>query len=605
VRIDGYAPIRDYAVIGNKRTAALVALDGSIDWLCLPSFDSPSVFAALLDAAGGGRFALQPAVPFSARRRYLEDTNVLETTFTTAEGSVCVTDAMTRPTAHGLVWNQVVRRVRGAGAVPMRWELAPRFDYGATAVLPRRRQGVPVFQHGEHTLAVEAHGVGTPEVTGASVRGAFTAREGSDAVLALSAFHDEPITLSDPAHLVSRLDATCDRWRRWLAECEYSGPWAEAVRRSALALDLLVDDQSGAIAAAVTMGLPERIGADRNYDYRYGWLRDVNLTLGAMQRLGFRDQVHMSMTWMFRALRHDEPGLRVMYRLDGDPRIPLGELPLPGYRGSRPVTLGNAARDQRQLGNYGDVFDMTMAFVRDGGGLQPRAAKALEDVADGLCAIWREPDASIWELDDERQYTQGKLACWLAFTHAAELADAGQLPAAPARRWRREAAEVQRYVYEHCWSERRRSYARARGSDELDAAVLLATRGSFMEDDRRRLSATIDAIRSGLGAGGPLVYRFTGADREEGAFLACSFWVVEALVHAGRLDDAAEAMDALVALANDVGLYAEEIDPSTGDFLGNVPQALSHLALVNAAVAICRRPDSALPPAARGGQIDP
>ena len=586
VRTGGYAPIRDYAAIGNKRTAALVALDGSIDWLCLPTFDSPAVFAAVLDAERGGRFVLQPAVPFSARRRYLEDTNVLETTFETAGGCVTVIDGMTRPTAHGLVWNQIVRRVQGAGGVPMRWDIEPRFEYGSAAVRPERRGDVPVFHHGEHTLAVEAHGVGAPAVAGTSVRGAFVTREGGDAVLALSAFHDEPITLSTPGHLVSRLEATCDRWRRWLRDCDYSGPWKEAVRRSALALDLLVEDQSGAIAAAVTMALPERIGGDRNYDYRYGWLRDVNLTLGAMQRLGFRDQVHMSMAWMFRTLRADGPELRPMYRLEGDPQVPLQELPLPSYRGSRPVTLGNAARDQLQLGNYGDLFDMTAAFVRDGGGLQPHAARWLADAADRLCGIWRQPDAGIWELDEERPYTQGKLASWLALTHAAELAEAGELDGGRAARWRREAAEVERFVQEWCWSERQRCYVGAAGSEELDAAVLLATRGAFMDNRRERLTATVDAIRRELGAGGPLVYRYSGASREEGAFVACSFWVVEALACAGRRDEAAEAMDSLVALANDVGLYSEEIDPATGEFLGNLPQALSHLALVDAAVAI-------------------
>jgi GH15 family glucan-1,4-alpha-glucosidase len=264
----------------------------------------------------------------------------------------------------------------------------------------------------------------------------------------------------------------------------------------------------------------------------------------------------------------------------------LETLPLAGYRGSRPVTLGNAARDQLQLGNYGDVFDMTLAFVRDGGSLQPQAGQALADIADHLCGVWRQPDASIWELEDDAQYTQGKLASWLAFTHAAELADAGEVAGAHAARWRGEAAAVERYVRERCWSERRGAYARAAGSDELDAAVLLATRGSFMEAEPERLGATVDAIRSELGAGGPLVYRFSGAAQDEGAFLACSFWVVEALAQVGRGDEAAEMMDALVALANDVGLYSEEIDPATGEFLGNLPQALSHLALINAAVRL-------------------
>jgi GH15 family glucan-1,4-alpha-glucosidase len=585
-RVDGYAPIRDYAVIGNKRTAALVALDGSIDWLCLPDFAGPSVFAGLLDARGGGGFRLSPAVPFRVSRRYVPDTNVLETTFHTEDGTVTITDGMVRPIARGLVWNQIVRRVEATAAVPMEWEIAPRFDYGAVALPPREYAGVPAFVHGSHVLAVEAHGVGTPEATATAVRGAFTTRPDEVAVLALSAFHDEPITLSGRDHLLQRLDATVERWQRWLADCSYDGAWADAVRRSALALDLLVDEQSGAIAAAATMGLPERIGGSRNYDYRYSWLRDTNLTLGAMERLGFRDQVHVSLAWMFRALRRTRPRLRVMYRLDGGPRIPDRELPLPGYRGSRPVTLGNSAQNQLQLGNFGDVFDMAYTYIDDSAALQPQAARELADSADYLCRIWRRPDASIWELSDRRDYTQGKLAAWLALTHAAELAESGTLPGGRSAAWRREAERIRRYIHEHCWSQTLRSYSRARENDELDAAVLLATRGSFLEDEPERLAATTDAIRRQLSAGGPLVYRFTGAHEFEGAFVACSFWVVEALARVGRLDDAASAMDELVGLQNDVGLYSEEIDPVSGAFLGNLPQALSHLALVNAATTL-------------------
>jgi GH15 family glucan-1,4-alpha-glucosidase len=585
-RVDGYAPIRNYAVIGNKRTAALVALDGSIDWLCLPDFAGASVFGALLDAGRGGAFTLHPTVPFTVVRRYVPDTNVLQTTFTTATGSVTVTDAMTRPIARGLVWNQIVRRIEARGTVPMEWAISPRFEYAEVAVTPGTLAGAPGFVHGRHALAVEAHAVGEARATGCTVHGAFTAREGEVGVLALSAFHDEPVTLSSRDHLLQRLDATIDRWRRWLADCSYEGPWQEAVRRSALALDLLVDDQSGAIAAAVTMGLPERIGGPRNYDYRYGWLRDTNLTLRAMQRLGFRDQVHMSLTWMFRTLRHTRPQLPVMCRLDGETRLPDDTLPLHGYRGSQPVTLGNSAQDQLQLGNYGDVLDMTRAYVRAGGGLHPDAARDIADAIDHLRGVWRKPDASIWELDERRQYTQGKLAVWLAFTHAAELADVGQLPAERAPAWRREAAAVERYVRRTCWSDELSTYTRAGDGDDLDAGVLLAARGSFVEHDAGHLDATVAAIRRHLGAGGPLLYRFTGADEFEGAFVACSFWTVEALARVGKLAEAVDMMDELVALANDVGLYSEEIDPATDAFLGNLPQALSHLALVNAAVAI-------------------
>ena len=587
VRVDGYAPIRDYAVIGNKRTAALVALDGSIDWLALPSFGDPSVFGALLDRRRGGRFALSPTVPFTVERRYLEGTNVLTTTFHAAEGSVRVTDAMSRPTAQGLLWNQVVRRIDGvAGRVPMAWSVEPRFDYGATAVAPERRGEVPVFVHGPDVLAVEAFDAGEPRASGESLRAETVVEEGDVAVIALSAFHDEPLTFSTRAHLLERLESTAARWRHWLEGCRYDGPWSEAVLRSALALDLLVEDESGAIAAAATMGLPERIGGDRNYDYRYAWVRDTNLTLEAMLRLGLRDQVHTSLGWIMRAARSTQPRLRPMYQLDGRVELPDRRLPLEGYRGSSPVILGNGAQDQLQLGNWGDVFDMTLRYVHDHGALGPGQGSQLAAQADFLCRVWRRPEASIWELADEQQYTQGKLASWLAFDRAVCLAEEGHLPDGHVEQWRREADELARYIATRCWSERRQAYARTADGDELDAAVLLAARGSFLQDDPERLSSTIDAIRGELGAGGPLVYRYSGMQDQEGAFLACSFWLAEALAAAGRNDEAVEAMDALVGLASDVGLYSEEIDPSDGAFLGNLPQALTHLALINAASSI-------------------
>ncbi len=589
-RTGGYLPLRDYAVIGNKRTAALVGLDGAIDWLPLPTFDGPSAFAAVLDPERGGRCTLAPESAFTARRRYLEDTNVLETTLETADGAVRVTDAFSRPLARGLLWNQVIRRVDGlAGAVPMCWRVEPRFDYGATSLAPERIGGVPGFVRDDRVLAVEAFDVGEPEAASAALHGRFIAREGETAVLALSAFDAEPLSFSTRDHVLARLDATVDRWRAWMTTCAYDGPWRDAVRRSALALDLLVDDETGAIAAAATMGLPERIGGPRNYDYRYAWLRDTNLTLEAMRRLGFRDQVHTSLAWMLKTVRRTHPRLRPMYQLDGCVRLPVETLELAGYRDSRPVVLGNSAQDQLQLGNYGDMLDMTLHFVQDGGALAPGQARQLAEATDHVARIWRRPDASIWELSDSRHYTQGKLACWLALTHAADLAELGALPSGSAGRWRREAEDVRQYVSERCWSPALGAYTRAADSDELDAAVLLAARGSFLADDLPRLNGTIDAIRRELGAGGHLLYRYSGMEDEEGAFLACSFWLADALGRAGRLDEAAEVMDALVAQANDVGLFSEEIDPATGSFLGNLPQALTHLALINAASTLSGR----------------
>ncbi len=586
-RAGGYAPIRDYAVIGNKRTAALVALDGTIDWLCLPTLGAPSVFGALLDRRRGGRFALAPAVDFEVLRRYVPDTNVLETTFSTAAGTVRVTDALSRPIARPLLWNQVIRRIDGvSGEVPLRWSVEPRFDYGTATGRPDRRQGVPLLVHGRNVIAVQSCGAGDAVQDGHDIHGEFTARAGDVAVLALGGFCDEPLALSRAEHLLASLDSSCERWRRWMTGIEYDGPWAEAVRRSALALDLLADDESGAIAAAVTMGLPERIGGPRNYDYRYAWLRDANLTLEAMLAVGARDQVHVSLGWLLRTIRRTHPRLRPMYQLDGEPKLPDEALALEGYRGSRPVLLGNGAQDQLQLGNFGDVFDMTYQYVRDGHALAPEEGRRLAEIADFLCRTWLHPEASIWELPDQRAYTQGKLACWIALDRALALADRGELPAEGAAGWRRERDRIGRFVDEHCWSHARQAYARSAGSDELDAAVLLAGRVSWLREQPERFGATIDVIRRELGAGGPLLYRYSGMERHEGAFLACSFWLADALARAGRVDEAAETMDQLVAMGNDVGLFSEEIDPATGEFLGNLPQALTHLALVNAAYAI-------------------
>jgi GH15 family glucan-1,4-alpha-glucosidase len=588
-RVDGYAAIRDYGVIGDKRTAALVARDGSIDWMAVPTLDGPSAFGALLDSADGGAFALRPDVPFSATQAYVEDTNVLETTFATDVGTVRVTDALALPASRTLPWTQLLRRVDGlAGAVPMRFAVRPRFDDGATDPVVDRRDGALLFVREPDVLALQAFGAP------ADANGTFCCAQGDSALLVLHVFHDEPISLESEATLRGRLDETVDYWRRWTAGCRYDGPWRGAVRRSALALDLLVDGRTGAIAAAATMGLPERIGGERNYDYRYAWIRDANLTLEAMLNVGLTEQVHASLAWMLATIRATHPHVQPMYRLSGSPRVPDRRLDRPGYRGSRPVTLGNDARDQLQLGSYGDLFDMVARFVADGGTLPVTIAQRLSDVADHLTSIWRHHDSGIWELPERRPYTQSKLASWLALDRAVGLARAGILDARRAAAWQACAQDIRRFVRERCWSPTRGAYARDADSDALDCGLLLAARASFLLDEPERLGATLDVLRAELGAGGPLLYRASGMADIEGAFLACSFWMVECLARIGRVEEAVAAMDALVALAGPTGLLSEQVDPQTGALLGNLPQALSHLALINAAVAIAQ---SAGPPA--------
>ncbi len=352
----GYVPIGDYAAIGDGRTVALVARDGSIDWLCLPDLDSPSVFAAVLDADRGGRFALRPESPAEVRRRYLPDTNVLETTFTTGEGVVRVTDAMALPSAELGPTRELIRRVDGlAGRVPMRWRITPAFGYGAVRPRLERRGRIPVAVVGPDALAVCCWGAGETQLDEQAIFGRFEASEGSSALVALCAAHQEPLVFPRRAHVEARLEATIAYWRRWAAQRSYDGPWRDAVIRSALALKLLFHAPSGAIAAAATTSLPEEIGGERNWDYRFCWVRDSAFTLDALLQLGCPHEAEAFFWWLLHASQLTHPRLQVLYRLDGGERAPERTLELAGYRGSRPVRAGNDAAAQTQLDIYGDL----------------------------------------------------------------------------------------------------------------------------------------------------------------------------------------------------------------------------------------------------------
>ena len=587
-----YVPIGDYAAIGDARTAALVARDGTVDWLCLPDLDSASVFAAVLDADRGGSFELEPELPAQLQRRYLPDTNVLETTFTTARGAVRVTDAMALPNRDLGPTRELIRRIDGlAGQVPMRWRVVPAFGYGAAAPRIERRGRIPVAIGTRDALAVCSWEAGAAHTDTTAIFGRFETLEGSSALIALCAAHQEPLVFPARAQVEARLQATVTYWRAWSAERAYAGPWREAVIRSALALKLLFHAPSGAIAAAATASLPEEIGGERNWDYRYCWVRDSAFALEALLQLGCPGEADAFFWWLLHASQLSHPRLQVLYRLNGAERAPERTLQLDGYRGSRPVRIGNEAAAQTQLDIYGDLLQTALIYARAGGRFDRETGRRLAEIADLVCRIWRQPDSGIWEVRSRPlHFTHSKMMCWIALDRALELSDAGHVPAGHAARWREEALAILEFVETRCWSERLDSYTRDAGGEELDASLLLGILLGYGSPSPGRLTATVNAVRRELGDG-PLLSRYSGEDGlggSEGAFLCCSFWLADALARVGQLDEAGELMDRLIALANDVGLYAEEIDPRTGELLGNTPQGLVHLALINAAVSITK-----------------
>ncbi len=591
MRRDGFAPIGEYGLVGDGRSAALVAADGSVDWWAVPSMDAPPVFAAILDPENGGAFTLEPAASYEAERRYLPGTNVLETTFRTSGGTVRVVDALNRDVDGPLAWTELAREIHGeAGEVPMRWRVAPGDRFGRGRPWALRHDGRPLLRIEDQGIGVVTERAGEPRVGRADVCGEFTARQGADALLALAAADRGPVPLPRADQVRKRLRATEAAWRRWSQTVQYDGRDRDLVVRSALVLKLLTYAPTSGLLAAATTSLPERVGGERNFDYRYGWVRDTSFALDTLLRLGLQHDAHGTLAWLLDAVSGTAPDIRPFYGLRGDVPEEGGELPVRGYRDSRPARDGNQAVSQRQWGNFGDLLQVVWLAAGHGPAvLDPATGRMLEQVADRVCDVWTKPDSGIWELGTRRHYTISKMSCWVALDRAVQLADDGQLPAGNADRWRAEAAAVRDWVEAHCWSQARQSYSFYAGSDDLDSAVLLAARMGYLSGDDPRFGQTIDAIRGEL-ADGALLYRYTGSRQQEGAFLACSFWLADALARAGRADEARQVFRETAAHGSDLGLLSEEIDPASGELLGNVPQALSHLALLMAACELTPEP---------------
>ena len=581
---DGYADLRSYAAVGDGRTIALVARDGRIDWLPLPAMDSPPVFAGLLDAEHGGCIELCPVEPFTVVREYVDHTNVLATTFSTASGSVRVTDALNTGVAGRLPWSELARRIEGlSGTVEMRAAVRPGTCFGTAAPWVQETVHGSVLRVDGLTMAVRTLGEDHVRTGEQQIEVAYTATPGSRALLGLVATEREPLFLAAPDQLDAGIDRTVANWQAWGEEFRWEGDFDESVRRSALALKMLIHSPSGSMVAAATTSLPETRAGGKNWDYRFAWVRDSAYALTALFRFGLREETHGAMSWLLGTIRRHGPEPRVCYTLDGELTDGVDEPDVPGWRGIGPVQVGNGAADQLQLGVYGDLFSIVALYVEQGNVLDAETGRMLASVADTACDRWQQKDAGMWELHDPQHYTTSKLGCWQALTKAVELSEAGQIPG-DAARWRSEAGRIRQWVDDNAWDDVRGAYLWYPGSDGLDCSILLHAISGF--DRGERMSSTLDALRRELGAG-PHLYRYTGMDAEEGVFLACSYWMVSALQLCGRGAEARALMTELEdGTANDVGMLAEMLDPADGSFLGNLPQALSHLALVNAAITL-------------------
>ena len=589
-RTDRYAPIGSYALLGDGRGAALVASDGAVDWLAAPNVDSPPLCAALLDPADGGRVQVAPVEEHTVSRRYLEGTMVLETTFTTEAGTLTVTDALTLGQRGPLPWTELARdlQVRG-GPMRVRYEVAPGNRFARARPWAHERDGSHLILDGDVLCALVTEHLGTPSSNGSAFRGEAVLEAGTHALLALVVSDRGPLFVPRPEEVRRRIDHTIASWRAWSSLICYDGPFAEQVVRSALVVKSLQNAATGALVAAPTTSLPEVIGGERNFDYRFGWVRDGAFMLDALSRLGLSEDVDASLSWLLAGVRRTAPDIHVFYTLDARPAPATKEAveQYAGYRASRPVMLGNKAAGQTQHGAYGDLIEAVARYVGQGGKLDTETGLLLAQLIDAICDEWPRPGAGIWELGSERIYTSSLINCWAAFDRGSALAERGELPAIHLERWRRARDDVRTYIDAHCWSDAKGTYTFAAGTEDLDASVLLAARTGFLAGDDRRLWSTIDAIRRELTADGPLLFRYSGAGAQEHAFICCTFWAVEALAHARRLEEAGELLEGMLACGNDVGLFSEEIDARSHELLGNFPLGLSHLALIGAVTAYC------------------
>ncbi|HEX2069875.1 MAG TPA: glycoside hydrolase family 15 protein [Actinomycetota bacterium] len=584
-------PIGDYALIGDGRTAALSSAHGSIDWLCLPRFDSDPIFGRLVGGDRAGRFSFDLEGRTHVSRRYRDGSSVLETTWRTPGAEVRLTEGMVLKVSGRLLPQVVlVRRLETEGE-PVRVGLLydPRANLQGDRLRSERRSQALVANRGTTAIALRS----TPELPVVpGERLVFDVEPGRPVTFVLSVSDRQPLVFVDPDFAFRLLDDTDRWWRDWASRITYRGPVRDQVVRSLITLRLLTYAPSGAPVAAPTTSLPEKVGGGRNWDYRFAWPRDASIGATAFLANGLDDEAESFLHWLLQASRLSRPRLHVVYSVDGKVQRDEQEIPVaPGYRGSRPVRIGNQVGTQHQLDVYGWVIDTTWNRLQSGGKPNPAIWDAVRSSADWVAKNWRKPDAGIWEIREKTaQYVHSKLMAWLALDRVLRIARTRRVRQSRLNRWIAERDALAADIRTRGFDERRGCYVRSYGAEDLDAAILILPVLEFDPPGSERVKGTIDAIRRELSAGGPFLYRYLpgsdGLEGGEGAFLACSFWLVQALARTGRVDEAHSLFEDLCQRSNVVGLFGEEMDPSTGEHLGNFPQALTHAALIQAALAL-------------------
>ena len=606
-----YLPIEDYGIVGNMRTCALIGVNGSVDWFCCPNFDSPSVFAGILDDKKGGYFKIAPMLedPPVQKQVYWPATNVLVTRFLAPNGVAEVIDFMPVPTEQNPhEHTELIRRVNCVrGVVPFILECYPAFNYARDEHRVELNENGAAFISDRLGLQLSTRILLEKDVTGNGVVGAFALSEGDSVTVSVGMLGDDTSDYHPPTPAESEalFEETVAYWRGWLRQCTYRGRWREMVERSALVLKLLTYEPTGAIVAAPTCSLPEELGGERNWDYRYTWIRDAAFTLYALLRIGFTKEANRFMHWLEAQVdeREDWQNLQILYGIDG--RRELDEINLyhlDGYRGSRPVRIGNGAYDQLQLDIYGELMDSVYLFNRYGEPISHEFWSKLRRMTNWVCDNWHLADEGIWETRGGRQhFVYSKLMCWVMLDRAVRLADARGFPSERFK-WIQIRDEIYEEIQTRGWNRELNAFVQHYDSDSLDASTLIMPLVFFMSPTDPRMLSTIDAINRSPHQGGlvsdSLVYRYNatqfhdGLTGHEGTFNMCTFWLVEALTRAGwgdprRLDQARLMFEKMLGYANHLGLYAEETGPS-GEGLGNFPQAFTHLALISAAFNLDR-----------------